>query len=170
MSVRILILLLGNLLAIACATRVTAKELTKATKVAADGYPSLEALVEDAIAKLNAKDTATLTRMSFGREEFLQAYPFFETDTSQMRRNFACDYYLADNRKLLLRRLDQVGGKALTVTRIEVQGNRMEHKAFVLSQGLKIWVLEGERVHELSFLKSAVKTESGWKIWSFEDS
>jgi hypothetical protein len=134
------------------------------------GHPTLEALVEDAIAKLNTKDTAALARLSFGREEFLRAYPLFESDTSRMRREFACNYYLADNRKLLTRRLDQEGGKSLQVERIQVEGNRNYRKGFELSQGLKIWVRDGEREYELCFLKSAAKTGNGWKIWSFEDS
>jgi hypothetical protein len=46
----------------------------------------------------------------------------------------------------------------------------MKNQAFELIHGLEIRVRELEKVYELSFLKSAIKTEAGWKIWSFEDS
>lgn len=158
----------------ACASSPGNKAAPSASSTAAAtpvlGHPTLEALVEDAIANLNANDTVSLARLSFGREEFMKVYPLFESDTSEMRREFACNYYLADNRKLLTRRLDQEGGKGLQVARIEVHGKRLDHKGFELSQGLKIWVRNGDREYELCFLKSAVKTGMGWKIWSFEDS
>jgi hypothetical protein len=132
-------------------------------------YPTLEALVEDAVARLNARDTAALERMSFGREEFLAAYPFFESDTSRTRREFACGFYIGDNRKILARRLEQEGGKSLEVSRIEVEGMRIDREAFRLCRGLKVWVRDGDREFELRFLKSAARTAAGWKIWSFED-
>jgi hypothetical protein len=133
------------------------------------GYPSLEALVEAAIAGLNAKDTSALSAMAFSRKEFLRAYPLFESDTSSSRREFACNFYLEDNRKILHRLIQQSGGNAFEVSRIEAQAPDTNAKGLALSRGIKVWVRQGDREFQLRLLKSASQTESGWKIWSFTD-
>jgi hypothetical protein len=141
--------------------------------VAVSGYPSLEVLVEAAVTALNANDTNSLTRMAFGREDFLRAYPLFESDTSSSRRDFACNFYLEDNRKVLTRIIQQSGGNALEVIRIEAhdltQDSAKPGHSFELSRGIKIWVRQGKREIQLRLIKSASRTKSGWKIWGFAD-
>jgi hypothetical protein len=132
-------------------------------------YPTLEALVEAAVAGLNGKDTAALVRMSCGREDFLRAYASFESDTSRSRREFACGYYLSDNRKILDRCLGRDGGESLEVSRIEAREASADGRGIGSNRRLKIWVVKDGREIELRFLKSAFRTDAGWKIWSFED-
>lgn len=152
-------------------------ELPRSTPLSAKavtaGYPSLEALAEAAVASLNSNDTTHLIRMTFNREDFLRAYPLFESDTSSSRREFACNFYLEDNRKILNRIIKESGGNVFEVVRIEAQEVTLEStkvgNKFALTRGIKIWVRQGEREIQLRLFKSASRTESGWKIWSFTD-
>ena len=132
-------------------------------------WPDLETLLRRAVAGLEARDTAALAGMSFGREEFLRAYPHFETDTSRSRREFACGYFLSDNRKLLGRALAREGGSGLRFARFAVDGPVEDKGGLVFYRGLRVWVTRGGKQEELRFIKSAAKTAAGFKIWSFAD-
>lgn len=131
----------------------------------------LEGLLAASLRALDARDTAGLERLTVGRREFLGAYPGFAVDTTAERREFALGYFLADNRKLMLRGLSAAGsaGRGLALARFEVEGPVERYGDATLFRGLRLWVRKDSSAAEFRFLRSAAKTPSGWRIWSFSD-
>jgi hypothetical protein len=131
--------------------------------------PSPDSLVSAIVEALNDQDLARLDALSPDKAEFLEVYPFFETDTSQDRRAFATGYFLRDNQKILQRRVDEEGGRNVVLSRYEIEGPIVTYGPMTQYRGFRIWVREGEGEREIRVVKSAAKFPGGWKIWSFRD-
>lgn len=127
---------------------------------------SLAAII---VAALNAEDLTTLDRLSFNREEFLEVYPFFESDTSAERRSFATGYYLRDNQKTLDRRMTEEGGRKAVLSRYDIEGPLVPYGPMTLYKGFRLWVTENGVEREVRLVRSAARFHGGWKIWSFRD-
>lgn len=135
----------------------------------AAGPSSLEALVLQSLEALAAGDSAALNRLAVDRGEFLEVYPYFASDTASARRDFATGYFLADNRKLMRRILEQSGGHSRPLIRFTVMGPVQRFGGAELHRGLRIWIARDTSEAELKFLKSAVRIGPYWKIWGFSD-
>jgi hypothetical protein len=134
--------------------------------------PSPDSLVSAIVEALNAHDLKRLDALSFNKAEFLEVYPFFETDTSRSRREFATGYYLRDNQKILQRRMDEEGGRKVVLARYDIEGPVVNYGPMVLYKGFRLWVRDtsGTDVErEVKLVKSAARFHDGWKIWSFRD-
>lgn len=133
---------------------------------------SLEALVSASLGALDARDTAALARLSAGREEFLEAYPHFSLDTTAARRDFSLGFFLADNRKQMLRSLaagrDGREGRR-ELARLAVDGPVEKYGPVTLFRGLRVWVREDSTEMEIRFLRTVSKHQDRWRIWSFAD-
>lgn len=130
---------------------------------------SLEALVSASLGALDARDTAALARLSAGREEFLEAYPHFSLDTTAARRDFSLGFFLADNRKQMLRSLGAGAKGRRGLARFTVEGPMEKYGPVTLFRGLRVWVRKDSTEEEIRFLRTAAKRENHWKIWSFAD-
>lgn len=136
---------------------------------AARSASSPDSLVAAIIAALNAEDLRRLGTLSFNKAEFLEVYPFFESDTAAERRSFATGYYLRDNQKILERRMAEEGGRKIVLSRYDIEGPLIPYGPMILYKGFRIWVIENGVEREVKLVKSAAKFHDGWKIWSFRD-
>jgi hypothetical protein len=130
---------------------------------------SPDSLVAAIIEALNSGDVKRLDALSFNKPEFLEVYPHYETDTSADRREFATGFYLRDNQKTLLRRMDEEGGRNVVLSRYDIEGPLVPYGPMVLYRGFRIWVKDGKGEREVKLIKSAARFHGGWKIWSFRD-
>ena len=131
--------------------------------------PTPDSLVAVIIESLNEQDLKRLDALSFNKPEFLEVYPFFETDTSRDRREFSTGYYLRDNQKTLERRMNEEGGRNVVLARYDIEGPIVTYGPMVLYKNVRIWVREGDGEREVKLVKSAARFHGRWKIWSFRD-
>ena len=151
------------------ATPSSAKPTVSSTAPLTRSLPSPDSLVAAIIEALNAQDLPHLNALSFNKSEFLEVYPFFETDTSKDRREFATGYYLRDNQKTLERRMEEEGGRKVVLARYDIEGPVVTYGPMVLYKGFRLWVREGDGEREVKLVKSAARFHGSWKIWSFRD-
>ena len=135
--------------------------------------PTPDSLASAIVEALNAHDLKSLDGLSFNKSEFLEVYPFFETDTSKSRREFATGYYIRDNQKTLQRRMDEEGSRKVVLARYDIEGPVVNYGPMVLYKGFRLWVkdagVKDGAEREVKLVKSAARFHNEWKIWSFRD-
>jgi hypothetical protein len=132
---------------------------------------SADVLAEDVLRALENRDAARLRELALSEAEFRDViWP--ELPAARPERNLTADYVWREQRAKseagLHSVLGQYGGKPLKLVRLEVRGETMQHRTFIVRRDTAVVVRGvGDAEQPLRLFGSIVERDGGFKIFSY---
>lgn len=156
---------------------LTIDEVTPGVGELKGGASSPEALVRSALRAFAAKDTLALRSLLITRDEWRdQLYPEFPVyypaarDTREETKTFLWENHSLSSSNALMRALRKVGGKKMTLVKLEYRDQTQAFKTYTIHQGTtpSVKMPDGSE-REITQLGSIVEKNGVYKLLSFRD-
>jgi hypothetical protein len=142
-----------------------------------NGYGSARELAEAAVNALSARDTARLTALLIGEDQFNRyLYPEFgmhfpaAQDTSEQARRFIWENHYLGALKGMKRALRELGGVPMALVAVTFTGGTQHYRTYTIHQGTEVRVkLDNGSEADLLALGSVVEMDGRFKLLSFEE-